>query len=82
VFEVEGVGQVQGGGAIGDPGRIDLVDAEVHAAGLVGHTPFVFPGLGVEPDQRLIEEPVDLSPGHGVGERGEVVVDMAGSLCG
>ena len=82
LFEVEGVGNVEGGGAVGDAGGVNVVDPEVDVAVLVCLLASFFGRFGVEPDQRFFDEPVDLRPAAAVRERSQLPVDERRSLGG
>ncbi len=60
LLEVEGVGNVEAGGAVGDAGGVNVVDPEVDVAVIGSGLASLLERLGVEPDQRLFDEPVDL----------------------
>ena len=74
LFEVEGVGDIHCGGAVGDAVVADLVQAEVDVAVLVGLPPAFLGSFGVVSDQGFFDEPVDLGPGAAVGVGGELPV--------
>ena len=67
---------------VGDAVVADVVEAGVDVAVLAGLPPAFFGGSGVVPDQCFLDEPVDLGPGHAVGERGELPVDEPGGVGG
>ena len=82
LFEVEGIGDIHGGGAVGDAVVADLVQAEVDVAVLVGLPAAFLGGFGVVSDQGFLDEPVDLRPGAAVGVGGELPVHEPRSVGG
>ena len=82
LFEVEGVSDVEGGGAVGDAVVADLVQAEVDVAVVAGVAASFLGRFGVETDQGFVDEPVDLRPAAAVRIRSQLCVDERRGVLG
>jgi hypothetical protein len=74
VLQVQRVGGVEGGGAVGDAVIADLVQAQVDMTVLLGLAASFFGAFGVEPDQGFFDEPVDLRPAAAVREQSQLSI--------
>ncbi len=80
VLEVEGIGSIEGAGDVGGAVEPGLVQVDVEVPQVLGVPALLLSSRRVEPDEGFLDQPVDLHPGHAVGEGCDLPVHEPGRI--
>ncbi|RHW27356.1 hypothetical protein D0Z08_09385 [Nocardioides immobilis] len=81
-FEVQGIGDVEGGGDLDGAVEPSLVEVDVDVPRLLGRRALLLGRLRVVADQGLLDQPVDLRPGNHMGDGRELPVHEPSGIGG